>query len=118
MIEKGKLFKDILNGREPRSPDSWEVFGDSMIQGGGLLLYGDAIATDWSSPWQSFASHAAGPSTALVGKALKLGAKAGRGKLTGKDVQRAALDITPGLPIVKSLIMRRMYEEAYKALNE
>ena len=59
--------KDLLRGKSPRDPTSWKTFISSMLQGGGLGIYGDFLFSQSVTATEKLAT-VAGPVPTEVAK--------------------------------------------------
>ena len=64
-------LKAIVKGRDPRDMNDWRFWGASMMQGGGLGLYGDFLFQDYSRGGQNLAEALAGPTVGFVSDFLR-----------------------------------------------
>lgn len=93
--------KDLLRGREPK-----EIFSDdymksakvlkmSMLQGGGLGIFGDYLFGEFNRYGQSFTQTLAGPTFGAADDLASMFTKFVRGENVAKDAVRFAMNNTP-----------------------
>lgn len=93
--------KDILRGREPK-----EIFSDdymksakvlkmSMLQGGGMGIFGDYLFGEFNRYGQSFTQTLAGPTFGSVDDLATMYSKFIKGESVAKDAVRFAISNTP-----------------------
>lgn len=133
----GVQAKQIINGKDPINPDDPEKFpkllGASMMQGGGLGLFGDFLFADMNSYGHGPVMTAAGPVAGFVGDTLLLtlgniqqGVK-GDDTNVGRELVKYAKRYTPGSSVwYGRLALERMVwdqlqlmadPEAYRSFN-
>jgi len=93
--------KDLLRGREPK-----EIFSDdymksakvlkmSMLQGGGMGIFGDYLFGEFNRYGQSFTQTLAGPTFGTADDLASMFSKFVRGENVAKDAVRIAINNTP-----------------------
>lgn len=79
-------LKDIVNGKDPRDMTTPAFWGQAMLQGGGLGIFGDFLASENNRFGGGLAETVAGPIVGAAGDALRLTAgnvfEAAQGKET------------------------------------
>lgn len=65
-------LKEIAKGRDPRSMNDPKFWGGALLQGGGLGIYGDFLASEQNRMGGGLARTLAGPSADVVAGALSL----------------------------------------------
>jgi hypothetical protein len=65
-------MKEIAKGRDPRPMDTWDFWLASMLQGGGVGLFGDLIFSDANRFGGGLTSTFAGPTVGLLNDTWKL----------------------------------------------
>jgi len=93
--------KDILKGKEPKSVfsddymKSAKVISASMIQGGGMGIFGDFMFGEFNRYGQSFTKTVAGPAFGSADDVASMFAKVIRGDDVAKDAVKFAIRNTP-----------------------
>ena len=93
--------KDILKGKEPKSVfsddymKSAKVITASMIQGGGMGIFGDFMFGEFNRYGQSFTKTVAGPAFGSADDVASMFAKVIRGDDVAKDAVKFAIRNTP-----------------------
>ena len=93
--------KDILKGKEPKTifnddyMKSAKVVTASMIQGGGMGIFGDFMFGEFNRYGQSFTKTLAGPAFGAADDITSLFAKFVRGENAAKDAVKFAMRNTP-----------------------
>jgi hypothetical protein len=93
--------KDILKGKEPKTifnndyMKSAKVVTASMIQGGGMGIFGDFMFGEFNRYGQSFTKTLAGPGFGTADDITSLFAKFVRGENAAKDAVKFAMRNTP-----------------------
>ena len=93
--------KDLLRGREPK-----EIFSDdymksakvlkmSMLQGGGMGIFGDYLFGEFNRYGQSFTQTLAGPTFGSIDDLATMYSKFVKGESVAKDAVRFAISNTP-----------------------
>jgi hypothetical protein len=65
-------LKEIAKGRDPRPMDDEKFWGGALLQGGGLGIYGDFLASEQNRMGGGLARTIAGPTADVVAGALSL----------------------------------------------
>jgi hypothetical protein len=95
-------LKEISKGRDPRPMDDWKFWGGAMLQGGGLGIFGDFLASETNGVGGGLAQTMAGPTVDRLGGLLALSsgnvAQRVRGEKTnfGREAVRFIGQNTPG----------------------
>ncbi len=93
--------KDILKGKEPKTiftddyMKSAKVITASMIQGGGMGIFGDFMFGEFNRYGQSFTKTVAGPAFGSADDVATMFAKLVRGDVPTKDAVKFAIRNTP-----------------------
>lgn len=111
-------LKEVAKGRDPRSvteaPEAFVLA--SMLQGGGLGIFGDFLFSDVNRFGRSFGDTVAGPVVGLAGDAIGIGQRlatdlaAGEDLSLGGDLVNFARRYTPGASI---WYLRLAYERMF-----
>jgi hypothetical protein len=95
-------MKDVSRGRDPRSKRDWEYWGEALVQGGGLGIYGDFIRSSESRTGSGIQKTLLGPAVqtgatieALTVDPLRAAARGEEYNL-GRQAARALRSETPG----------------------
>ena len=89
--------KDIAKGREPRDPLSHKTFMASMVQGGGMGIYGDFIFGDMKSRFGGGPiSTLMGPTASSFGSLVDLGMRLRDGDPVAAQTLNFMVNHTPG----------------------
>ena len=109
-------IKDLLKGKEPRPVTDPRTWAASLIQGGGLGLYGDFLFGEYNRMGRTFTASAVGPVAAMADTAFDLFTRARRGDDLAGASLNAALQNTPFMnlfyvrPVLDYLILYRLQE--------
>ena len=88
--------KDLAKGREPRDPKDAKTWGDAMVRGGGLGLFGDFMFAEYSRYGRSFQESLLGPGIGTFSDGLALAHKSATLNADAGDYFRFMKNITPG----------------------
>ncbi len=87
--------KAISKGRKPEDPKDPKTWASSLVQGGGLGIYGDFLFGEYDRYGHGFLSTAAGPTGSTLEDVAKIYAKAIRGEDVGAQAARTVQSMTP-----------------------
>lgn len=88
-------IKDLLKGKEPHDPKKAETWGQAMLQGGGLGIYGDFLLGEASRTGGGTIEALAGPAIGTAGRSIDLYHKARAGDDASAEALRLAISNTP-----------------------
>jgi hypothetical protein len=112
-------MKEISKGRDPREMDNGAFWGAALMQGGGLGIFGDFLASETNRFGGGFAETVAGPVVGLGADMLELtagnAAQVARGEdpRLGRDLVDFAKHNTPGGSIwyARLVLERAVYDQ-------
>lgn len=126
-------LKNIRSGKDPEPVDTPKFWGRAMLQGGGLGLMGDLLASETNRFGGGVMSTVGGPVTGMVDDVLRpvmsniKAASEGKKTTIGRDVARLATSYVPGSSlwytslawqrIVGDGLQRALDPEAYKSFQ-
>lgn len=87
--------KDLLKGREPRSPDDRKTWAAAMLQGGALGIYGDFLFGEANRLGGGFIGSLAGPTAGTIEGATDLWFRMRSGDDAAASAFRYTLNHTP-----------------------
>jgi hypothetical protein len=87
--------KDLIKGREPRTPLDYRTWVAAMAQGGGLGLYGDFLFGEYNRMGRTFSASMAGPVLGQLDAVFDLWTRARNGDDLAGAAMKFALDNTP-----------------------
>lgn len=96
--------KDVVKGREPRSPDDPKTWVAAMVQGGGFGIFGDFMFGEVSRFGNKPLETLAGPTLGTAASAIDLWAKVRSGDDAAASALRLAQNNTPFLNLFYSRI--------------
>jgi hypothetical protein len=101
-------IKDLLKGRSPRDPAKWNTVMASLLQGGGLGLYGDVLFRE-QRDGSTIIAGLAGPGATTVADvllAINYGIR-GEGGKAGKAAYRA---VNANIPFMNLFYIKTVYD--------
>jgi hypothetical protein len=87
-------MKEMVKGRDPRPMESWEFLGASILQGGGLGIFGDFLSSESNRFGGGLPATLAGPVVGLASDLTGLGITAARAPFSGEgNLGREAVNV-------------------------
>jgi len=87
-------MKEMVKGRDPRPMGNWEFVGASVLQGGGLGIFGDFLSSETNRFGGGLPATLAGPVVGLASDLTSLGVTAARAPFSGEgNLGREAVNL-------------------------